>query len=211
MNYMGHFLLLFFLLAFTQFQTHAQHTASFTMVLNSSSHLEVRGNANITDFSCAFQRQYASDTFDIYVELVNDIIHCSEAVIDFQVEHFDCGNPAINKDFKKTLLYDEHPHISMSIDRIYFDGSGSGDNYVEAEAELSIQLAGRTNTYRITFDNITFSDQLISFTGRQDVTFSSFDLIPPKALFGLVKVEDELDIFFDFDLSLIKKEPEGSF
>ncbi|MEQ9298368.1 MAG: hypothetical protein RIF33_07390 [Cyclobacteriaceae bacterium] len=211
MKYMGHFLLLFFLLAFTEFHTHAQHTASFTMVLNSSSQLEVRGNANITDFSCAFERHYASDTFDVYVELVDDIIYCSQVLIDFPVSLFDCGNPAMNKDFRKTLQHEEHPHISLSVDKIYFDGSGGGDNYVEAVAELSIYLAGQANTYSIPFDNITFSDQLISFTGRQDVTFSSFDLIPPKALFGLVKVEDELDIFFDFDLSLIKKEPEGSF
>jgi hypothetical protein len=135
------------------------------------------------------------------------VIHCSEANIDFKVEKFDCGNPALNKDFRKTLGYEEHPHISLSVDKIYFDGSGSGDNYVEAQAELSIELAGKSNTYLIPFDNITFSDKLISFTGRQAVTFSSFDLIPPKALFGLVKVEDELDIMFDFDIALIKKGP----
>ncbi len=211
MNWAGFCIVLFFLLSSLPIPTQGQQTASFTMILNSSSQLEVRGNANVTDFSCSFETHHASDTFDIYVELIDDIIYCSQAFINFKVDYFDCGNPAMNKDFRKTLLHDQHPYISLSIDKIYFDGSGSGDNYVEAEAELSIKLAGRTNTYRIPFDNITFSDQLISFAGRQDVTFTSFDLIPPKALFGLVKVEDELDIFFDFDISLIKKGPVGPF
>lgn len=186
---------------------HAQHNASVVMVLSSTSHLEVKGNANVTDFRCTFQNEYVVDTLDISVDIIGDVIYCSDAVINFLVDGFDCGHAAMNKDFRKTLNSDTHPYITLSIDRIFFDGSGSGDNYVEAEAELTIKLADQSNTYTVPFDNITFSDRLISFRGRQDVTFTSFGLDPPTALFGLVKVEDELDIMFDFDIKLIKKGP----
>ena len=185
----------------------AQQKASLIMVLSSSSHLEVQGNANVTDFTCAFQQQHVIDTLDVRVDIVGDIIYCSDAVINFLVDGFDCGQAAMNKDFRKTLGSDAFPYITLSIDKIYFDGSGAGDNYVEAAAELTIKLAGKSNTYTVPFDNITFSDRLISFRGQQDVTFTSFGLVPPTALFGLVKVEDDLDIRFDFDIELIKKGP----
>lgn len=207
MTWKGRFFVLFVLLAVAAHYGQAQHKASLIMVLSSSSHLEVRGSANVTDFTCVFQHQYVVDTLDVSVDILGNIIYCADAVINFKVDGFDCGQAAMNKDFRKTLGSDTYPYITLSIDKIMFDGSGSGDSYVEAETELTIQLAGKSNTYSIPLDNITFSDRLISFRGRQDVTFTSFDLVPPTALFGLVKVDDELDIKFDFDIELIKKGP----
>ena len=197
------------LLVLISTMAHGQTVNQVTLQLSSDSQLAIRGKANIANFECSFVSGHVHDTIQTKVSIVADVVHLSNAGIEFPVKHFDCGNKVINKDFRKTLDHENHPTITLDLTKIYFDGSGSGDNYLEAEAEIIITIAGRSNTYLVPFDEITFGQGNIAFTGRQQLAFSYFDLEAPTAVFGMVKVRDELDVSFDFNLLLIKKGPEG--
>ncbi len=209
MSFSSNIVTVFPLLVLVSSIAYGQASSHITLQLSSDSRLEIKGSANVTDFGCSFMSGHAHDTIRTTVNVTSDVVHLSNMAINFPINHFDCGNSVINKDFRKTLDSHNHPRITLDLTKIYFDGSGRGDNYLEAKAEIVISIAGRSNKYVVPFDEITFGEGHISFTGQQDLAFSYFDLVPPTALFGLVKVRDQLDVSFDFNLLLIKKGPSG--
>ena len=65
---------------------------------------------------------------------------------------------------------------------------------------LTFQPAGVTKNYTLNFESDSPSEGVFRINGRQKLTIRDFNIEPPKALFGLIKVENELVISFDIFL-----------
>ncbi len=130
----------------------------------------------------------------------------TNAILQINVDGFDCGNQIMNKDFKNLLKEKEEPYITLQIKNI----EPSYDFIVSREPGLSeigfarveIALAGAKNEYLIPLNSF---DEVISqyYMGQLTLNITDFQLDPPKKFLGLVKVEEEITVDFKLNLNFV--------
>jgi hypothetical protein len=144
----------------------------------------IKGKTSFGRFSCTYQNGHDQDTVS-FSKIAN-----AESLMELSipVASFDCGNRMLERDFGKTLKYEEFPSIEVRLD----DFKQVGKQYF---GDIWIKLTGKEmKMERIPFtlmknekgENILYSEINISL--------DYFELSPPKKLFGLIKVQDELMI-----------------
>jgi|TARA_R110001599_G_scaffold1889_1_gene9519 polyisoprenoid-binding protein YceI len=164
-----------------------------TVILDSSS-LQISGSSNINEFECIYRGVFNPSTFR-HTLLFQDNRYVIEGdTLKLVIEDFDCGRRGINRDFRNTLKNSDFPTIDIT--PIEFTNTGS----LLSEIKISISLAGVTKNYTLNFESDSPSEGVFRINGRQKLTIRDFNIEPPKALFGLIKVENELVISFDIFL-----------
>jgi hypothetical protein len=161
-----------------------------TTIVDSSS-LRIFGSSNITNFECIYTGAFTPTTFEHTIQLRNNAFAITGDTLRLVTEDFDCGRRGINKDFRNTLKNSEFPTIDIT--PIWFSNSDSTLNKIN----ISISLAGVTKNYTINFESDSPSKNIFRIKGQQKLEMTDFDIDPPRALFGLIKVENELFISFD--------------
>ncbi len=122
----------------------------------------------------------------------NGIITFSKTLLTLNNIHFDCGGKGINNDFNKILKSDEYPHISLNLKEI------SPLNTTTVEATIAIDIAGITKTHKIP---VKFQqNKNIAVVGNLTISMSDYNLNAPKKIFGLITVDDTIDISFELFL-----------
>ncbi len=103
-------------------------------------------------------------------------------------------------DLRKTLKSKEFPYLVIRFLSI--------NKYPETAQEVTkgvvnIQLAGVTKQYEVNYRAAAASKNHIFLVGSQNVTFSDFNLTPPRKLGGMIKTNNELAVTFNLNLQVI--------
>lgn len=153
-----------------------------------SSTLRVSGETNVTGFSCVFDPTYFEPQKNIAYCDQGDLILLRNATLKLNLEGFNCGGKAINKDFRAMLDAEDYPEIILNFKQF---------NRVERgyEALVNIALAGQQHTYTIPVEIV--QGDLKHLKGILKLTLSDYDLELPKKLFGLLKIKEVIAIEFD--------------
>lgn len=178
----GCFLLLF-LPAFGQTSFH-----STSIKILPTSTLSITGDTNINKFLCSFNTELIADYNLINYSANDSGIHFKNAILKLDYSGFDCGNKAINKDFKKLIKAEEHPEITLELKEILLD------DLQKATAKVIINIAGKTSTYLVPV-KIDSEDNL-QYKGSLSINISDFDLQPPRKMFGLIVIKENIKINF---------------
>lgn len=159
-------------------------------IILEGSKLRINGTSNVTDFECIYSEQISSDA--LYQQIsYGDSLFISGDSIKLRASSFDCGKRAINRDMQKTLKAEEFPFLEIGLKSVEIADE------LPFSATLRITIAGKTRLDNILITSFSSTERGISFSGNGPVLLSNYDLEPPSALFGLVKVDDEIDIRFD--------------
>ena len=110
--------------------------------------------------------------------------------ITLNVADFNCKYDYITKDFRKTLSADKFPQIQVNFGKFKKNTNGTFTSLAE------VKLMNKVKTY-----NVELTETGKFLTGKQQVKFSDFGIIPPKKMAGMVVVKDELDLFFCFQIN----------
>ncbi len=167
-----------------------QEVSIQTVVLNESK-LRINGTSNVTDFECKYANSFELDTLSHQLEISKDSILVSGDNLPLTIDSFDCGKRAINRDFKSTLKSKEYPNIDISLLEVF------SENDIPTSASIAISLGGTTQKYLVSLTEEVMDDKVVSISGTQKLKLSDFNLEPPRALFGLIKVRDELVVTFE--------------
>lgn len=143
----------------------------------------IKGKTSFGRFSCTYQNSFDQDTVSFLKAKQAD----SLMELSIPVASFDCGNRMLERDFGKTLKYEEYPEIEVRLD----DFKKIGNNYF---GDIWIRLTGK----EMEMDKVPFilkkgEDGNYLFS-EITISLEYFDLTPPKKLFGLIKVQDDLKI-----------------
>lgn len=133
------------------------------------------GKTNVNTFKCI------DKNFSIPSSFANQ----ESNKIILNINDFDCKHDYITKDFRKTLNAEKFPHIQISFGKLRKNPNG---NY---SSNTEVRLMNKTKNY-----NLEFTENGKYLTGRQQVKFSDFGIIPPKKMGGMIVVKDELDLSF---------------
>ncbi len=170
-------------------------------VINKSCFLKVTGSTNINKFECTIANYYKPDTLTIYRGGNNEGVKIS-GKMELGVSKFDCRNPVMTADLRKTLKVKTFPHLTINF--LSFDRY---PNFKEETGKLNgkvnIELAGVTKQFDVNYKFIASSTNSLMLVGTQRVNFSDFKIIPPRKLGGMIETNNELDIEFNLQLKVL--------
>ena len=162
---------------------------STSVILTTESSLMVRGTTNVNSFTCGYNVNKFKNPISVVYYLIGDKITFSKAALILDNNCFDCGGKGINSDFQKILKSDKHPQIFLFLKEI-----SQIENSPDVQASIDIQMAGLTKNFKVPVNIIKNNNFLI--TGDLALKLSDFNLETPKKFFGLISVNDKIEIFF---------------
>lgn len=176
-----------------------QHTQ---WVIHKNSSLQVAGTSNVKDFTCRLESVELPDTLAFTLSAAAQIIVFKQHKLCIPVDPFDCGNPLIQKDFKRTLKCDTFPNIELQ----FLDLRLSGGKFWWKEplqGAISITIGGKAKRYLLDYDLHIYGQEVIELNGQRTLSLADFSLTPPKRLAGLVKIDEEVNVSFRLVLHAI--------
>lgn len=143
----------------------------------------IDGNTSIGRFSCVYEEN--STVNKIYVEK-DEATH----VLTFQlpVQEFACGNRMLNKDFVKTLKGKDYPWIEVVLEDFYKE-----DTVYAGDIKLTL-IAKEHEIRELPFELKSEDEAGDYLEGGFVLDLNEFEIEPPKKLFGLIKVRNELHV-----------------
>jgi hypothetical protein len=169
-------------------------------VIISGCSLKVDGSTNINNFSCAILNYSNPDT--IIVARSGNLPVRLNGNIQLDVQHFDCYNPIMTADLRKTLKVKQYPKVVISF--------LSMDKYPEVNPKqvvtkglVEIELAGVTKRFEVNYKIVAAGNAYISFVGSRTVNFSDFNISPPRKLGGMIKTNNELSVEFNLRMKVL--------
>jgi len=160
------------------------------------SRLWIEGRSNVNEFRC---RAAAYDTMVSTPASEGDTL---DVEVDIDVKGFDCGKRRMNRDLYETLLSDTHPKISFeytSADEISFD---EGQALYNLKVSGNLTVAGHTKEIQFPMQAVVLEDGKMQATGQTEIRMTDFNVEPPRALLGMVRVDDLLSVHFELFVSI---------
>lgn len=175
---------------------------SVKWVVQKGGSLTVNGKTNVNSFKCDITGYSSSDTLLVTRQGNNQSV-ALKGFISLPVKLFNCHNPIMTGDLRKTLKHKEFPSLIIrfiSLQR-FPDRGVSSDN---VKGVVDISLAGVTKRFEVSYRFSDVNDRTVNMIGERKVLFSDFQLTAPSKLGGMIKTEDELSVVFKLNLVAMK-------
>lgn len=162
--------------------------------------LRVNGSTNINTFSCLVANESPNDTITCFLN--KDATITMTGKIDLWIFGFDCHNPMMTADLRKTLKAKEYPTMKISFVSLnkYPDLKTTQESI---KGFVNIELAGVIRKYEVSYKFFMDEQRIIHLIGDRSVNFSDFKLTPPKKLGGIIRANDNLDVEFGLSFRAI--------
>lgn len=190
--------------------------AQLQYVPSDDSRVWIEGTSTVNDFTCSTQQIEGHAELVIQEVLARrpgreqpDTAHTrstsAPAPVDtptvqarVPVRTLDCGKRRQNEDLYEAMKVNEHPAIHYEIvsAEVVAAPDSSRDHYT-LEAIGNLTIAGETRTVRLTLQGRRLDDGRVHAQGTLPVQMTHFNVDPPTAMLGLIRVRDEITVHFD--------------
>ncbi len=119
----------------------------------------------------------------------------SEAEVVIPVESFDCGKSRMNRDFYEALKSERHPRILFELTDARL-GPKNGDTF-DVTVHGRLTIAGVTRSVKLVSEGRKQHDGEYRVQGSLPLSMLDFEIKPPTALAGLIKVHERIVVGFD--------------
>ncbi len=165
-------------------------------VLVHGSSLKIDGSTNVNHFTCEISNYSEPDTLTVHKNSNHkDQSLPFKGVLTLDVMNFNCHNAMMTKDLRKTLKEKEFPRF-----HIRFSSISSLPQLKAAQEAITgvveIELAGVIKQFNVNYQLSLDAHNTIHLVGKRAVTFSDFNLQPPRKLGGMIQAKDKLDVEF---------------
>ena len=171
-----------------------------------SSILEVNGKTNINSFCCASDEQFENKDLDYRYEASKSSISFQNTKFVLDIKKLDCGKRKINKDLFKALKVDEYPNIIIDLKYVLnlecFEPEVC-DEWVQLEANTDITITCETNPVQIPILVKKVDTNSFKITGGTMLNLCDYDIKPPTAMMGLIKVKDAIEFNFELNVDVV--------
>jgi hypothetical protein len=119
-------------------------------------------------------------------------------LIRIPVRNFHASNRIVYKDFLELIDVKQHPFINIFMEDAQFQLLFQDRSFFVPR--IGISVAGHTRYFQVPCRVTNCVDGKISVSGHKTIKLTDFKLAPPEKTMGLIKVQDELIINFEFSL-----------
>lgn len=177
------------------------HAQDGKVRLSDESKLSIKGKSNVNEFSCQAEHDLQQDSLNYFYQVSGDTVTVNGVLLALEIDQFDCGKRAINRDFRSTLKFKEYPFIEIILNELVL---ADPSDIIPEEALVTIRIAGVERKYTVPLQSFSSSEDHFVVGGNKILHMTDFGLTPPSPMLGLIKVDDELDIEFDL---VIRRQP----
>lgn len=171
-------------------------------VINRGCSLKVGGSTNINKFDCVISNYAQPDTLTFYKNNINQSLKITGS-INLDVQNFNCHNPVMTSDLRKTLKAKQFPNLSIRF--ISLSKYPTFNDQINAvTGVVSIELAGITKKYEVDYKFISDGTKSLNLIGSRKVNFSDFNIIPPRKLGGMIQTNNELTVEFNLKMKVLE-------
>lgn len=159
----------------------------------------IHGNSNLHAWEETVGRVYCSS--EIYRN-ADGSFRFNNLKLVFDVNSITSTEGSImNEKTYKALRTGKYPSIVFTLSQpVASIPPGHGQSYIQAEGQLSIAGVTRQVSVRLRVNEIGSNE--LQFEGSQQLRMSDYQVVPPTAMFGLLKVANRLTISFKSDFVL---------
>lgn len=139
------FLLLIILTCCTSFTLNSTDNSGVWVIERSSS-LAIDGSSNVNEFTCSIHEYLQCDTLWNTVDAGRKRMTFRKSRLNVEIRRFDCMHKYITADFRKMLMTDKYPYLTIefiSLDELKTGGFVRGI--------VDIELAGRKKRMEIIY------------------------------------------------------------
>jgi YceI-like domain. len=159
------------------------------------SRITIAGRSNMASFRC-ITAEIPNGSFMAFVTNESDLVSFFNAKIPVRVKSLDCSNRLINNDLYKTLNADNNPTIALNFKEAKLIATYPNDTYkYRIKVDMTLANVQREERGEVMVQKISKSSYRV--TGSQLIRLSSYKIKPPSAMFGLIRVEDDMQIEFN--------------
>ena len=108
----------------------------------------------------------------------------------------------MNRDMYKTLLSSKHPYISFEYESTESMKYARETETYTITVNGKLTVAGHTNRIQFPLSAEVLDNNTIRAIGNTDLKMTAYNVEPPSALLGLVRVNDELIVHFEIVATL---------
>lgn len=156
--------------------------------------ISIKGSSNINHFELLFPKEQTINSED-----QANSKECQKYNFKIPVNDFIAMNRLFYANFCKLVKAKQYPYIEVQVPFSYINYLKENSKMEEMEAMVS--MAGIEKNARVLIASNSENSTLLN--GEIKLNLSDFDLKPPKKLFGIIKVHNEVIINFNIDLKNI--------
>lgn len=156
-----------------------------------ASYVEIHGSTNVNSFNCHYNAKLPGNEFEVTLIKNGNVIEIEHEALFLKVLNFKCPNPQMTDDLHDLLEYENYPVIIFQLKKIT-------NNKI---AHIMIEMAGEKQFYTVTLKNSLKNNELIS-SAVMDLCISDFGLEAPEKFFGMVKVNENIEVEFKIDMNI---------
>lgn len=165
------------------------------------SRLWIEGRSNVNQFNCRAERYNTSVTTS---ENQNGQL---DVEVDISVSGFECGKRRMNRDLYEALMAEQYPNISFE----YKETRSMSYNEYQDRYTLvvtgNLTVAGHTKKIEFPMEAYVLEDGTLQASGQTTLRMTDYNVDPPTAMLGLVKVDDLLTVHFELFASTRNIDP----
>lgn len=175
---------------------------NLTYTLGEESWLRLSGTSSVNCFECISFSELSKGKMEVVVDDSAETITFSNALLNIRVKSFDCLNPRLNKDMHNALGVEQHPHISVELLEVVNPDKSNQNRGGSINAKVSLNLNGNSKVVEIPVKWLAEGDDKYRFSGSSVLRMSDFGISPPSPFFGLIKVNNEIEISFSLSVAV---------
>ena len=176
---------------------HSSPPALSSISSSCNNYISITGETNINHFSLD---QFVPEDLicgvgdSRWIKLPEEHVY----LIRVPARNFDASNRMVYRDFLELIDVIEHPYISIFIEEAEFELLFQDRSYLRPR--IGIAVAGTTRYYNVPCRVAECVDGKIAVSGQKTLKLTDFKLAPPEKTMGLIRVQNELIINFEFSL-----------
>ncbi|WP_026898173.1 YceI family protein [Daejeonella oryzae] len=194
--------LILLLILFSGFSLENKKPAYLTKwVVTKGCSLKVGGSTNINKFNCIIANYSKPDTLTFYSNNTSESLKITGS-LKLDVQNFNCFNPVMTGDLRKTLKSKEFPKLTIRL--LSLSRYPEFNNKLNTiKGVVTIELAGTTKRFEVDYRFVSDGIKSINLIARRQVKFSDFDIVPPRRIGGMIQTNNELDVEFNLNMKVI--------
>ena len=177
--------------------------SSFSYTIDPESKLYLEGSSNVVDFTCHCTSSLQGGRFTMIGQ--GNGFTFLNSTLKVPVEALDCGNRTMNKDMYEALSADKHPLVEIQLlsvkahDHKLF---GECHEWEDLQARLRLTIAGEAREMIMHVRGTHLGYQRYRFVGAKPIYLTNFNIEPPRAMLGAIRVDNCITINMDLVLAL---------
>jgi hypothetical protein len=161
--------------------------------IDPESSLQINGTSNVTDILCRYYFVGQQDLIEVVFNLNTERYEFSPFDLEIPVRELDCGSALVNADMYKTLNGKHFPFINVQIPYLFFTETDIIEGCFGRPSKVIVTMNGVRIEKPVKFD-MNMCNGGVEIDGDIRIDLTHFDIEPPTALFGAIKVDEGFEI-----------------